>query len=115
MTREVNPNETLDEIELHLKQAQAKLASERDVVIAAEIDKALCQVPRLRDEISILKQSLEDRKIIEQAKGILMRRSSLSEKEAHARLQKHSVSSGTKIVENAKLLIAAEAIMDGEK
>ncbi len=130
MARGNNPNETLDEIELHLKQAklafdrdaliaaeinkQAKLAFDRDALIAAEINKALSQVPRLREEISALKQTLEDRKIIEQAKGILMKRSGLTEKEAHSRLQKRSIDNGKKMVDNALLLIAAEIIMEEE-
>ena len=42
----------------------------------------------LRQDTDNLRQALEDRKLIERAKGILMRRSSLEEAEAFRRLQK---------------------------
>jgi response regulator NasT len=48
---------------------------------------------RMEKELSQLKQGLEDRKIIEKAKGILMKRKSISEGEAYRRIQKMSMDS----------------------
>lgn len=46
---------------------------------------------RMEKEMRQLKQGLEDRKIIERAKGILMKRKSISEGEAYRRIQKMSM------------------------
>ena len=48
---------------------------------------------RMEKELDQLKQGLEDRKIIEKAKGILMKRKSISEGEAYRRIQKMSMDS----------------------
>jgi len=51
------------------------------------------RISKLENELFLLKRGLEDRKIIEQAKGILMRRKSISEAEAYRRIQKMSMDS----------------------
>lgn len=67
----------------------------------------------LRSEAADIKQALEDRKLIERAKGILMRRANLDEPEAFRRLQKHATQKRTRLVDIARTLIAAEeAILD---
>lgn len=48
---------------------------------------------RMEKELNELKQGLEDRKTIERAKGILMKRKSISEGEAYRRIQKMSMDS----------------------
>ena len=48
---------------------------------------------RLEKELDELKQGLEERKLIERAKGILMKRKSISEAEAYRRIQKMSMDS----------------------
>ncbi len=48
---------------------------------------------RMEKELNELKQGLEDRKVIERAKGILMKRKSISEGEAYRRIQKMSMDS----------------------
>jgi response regulator NasT len=48
---------------------------------------------RMERELSSLKQSLENRKLVERAKGILMKRKSISEAEAYRRIQKMSMDS----------------------
>lgn len=48
---------------------------------------------KLSKELSKLKQTMEDRKKIERAKGILMKRKSISEGEAYRRIQKMSMES----------------------
>lgn len=48
---------------------------------------------KLEKELLVLKQSMEDRKAIERAKGILMKHKSISEAEAYRRIQKMSMDS----------------------
>jgi two-component system, response regulator PdtaR len=67
----------------------------------------------LRSETTNLKQALEDRKLIERAKGILMKRTGLEESEAFRRLQKLASSKSQKLVEIARMLITAEEAIDG--
>jgi response regulator NasT len=66
------------------------------------------QFQELRREAESLKQALEDRKTIERAKGILMRRNSLSEDESFRRLQKLASQKNQKLVELARNLILAD-------
>ena len=80
---------------------------------ACEIMEAINQLPRLQEEMDALRQDLEDRKITERAKGILMKRADMTEAEAHKRLQKQSIQRKVKMVEVAKVIIDAESIMNG--
>ncbi len=57
-------------------------------------------------------KSLEDRKIIERAKGILMKRSALGEDEAFRRLQKLASEKNLKLVELARMLTTADELLD---
>ena len=66
------------------------------------------QFAALRREAADLRQALEDRKLIERAKGILMKRGHLDEVDAFRRLQKHASNRRIKLVEMARALIAAE-------
>jgi AmiR/NasT family two-component response regulator len=63
------------------------------------------QFEALRREASDLRQALEDRKLIERAKGILMRELNLSEPEAFRRLQKTASARNLKLIEVARLAI----------
>jgi response regulator NasT len=51
------------------------------------------RIRKLETELSKLKRGMEDRKLIEKAKGILMKRKSISEGEAYRRIQKMSMDS----------------------
>jgi two-component system, response regulator PdtaR len=62
----------------------------------------------LRREANDLKQALEDRKLIERAKGILMKRAGLDEPAAFRRLQKLATSKSMKLVEVARIVVTAE-------
>lgn len=65
----------------------------------------------LRQEANNLRQTLEDRKIIERAKGILMKLSGLDEPAAFKRLQLLSSQKNRKIAEIARsIIIANEAL-----
>lgn len=63
----------------------------------------------LRQEVADLCQALETRKLVERAKGILMRRLHLTEEEAFRRLQKRSQD------ENRKLRDVAEAVITADE
>lgn len=66
------------------------------------------QFKTLRQEAADLRQALADRKVIEKAKGILMKKGGLDESEAFRRLQKLASDKNRKLVEIASVLITAE-------
>lgn len=66
------------------------------------------QFEEMRRETQTLKQALEDRKIIERAKGILMKRSGLSEDDAFRRMQKLASQKNQKLIEVARSLVTAD-------
>ena len=66
------------------------------------------QFQELRKEASDLRQALEDRKLIERAKGILMKKAGLDEASAFRRLQKLASDKNLKLVEVARILLTAE-------
>ncbi len=62
----------------------------------------------LRKEVDDLRQALETRKLVERAKGILMKRLSLTEEEAFHRLRRRSQNESRKIGEVAQAVILAD-------
>jgi AmiR/NasT family two-component response regulator len=66
------------------------------------------QFEALRREAADLRQALEDRKVIERGKGILMKKTSLDENEAFRRLQKLASERNLKLVEIARILVTAD-------
>ena len=62
----------------------------------------------LRKEVDDLRQALETRKLVERAKGILMKRLSLTEEQAFHRLRRRSQSESRKIGEVAQAVILAD-------
>jgi response regulator NasT len=72
---------------------------------------ALCrfeEYQKAAQEAADLRQALEDRKAIERAKGIVMRRMGLDELEAFRRLRKQASDSNLKFVEVAHRVLHAE-------
>lgn len=65
----------------------------------------------LRREIDDLKEALESRKLIEQAKGILMHRRRLSEADAFRLMQKQSQNENKRLVEIARAIITADKML----
>lgn len=65
----------------------------------------------LRREIDDLKEALETRKVIEQAKGILMQRRRLSEADAFTLMQKQSQNENKRLVEIARAIITADKML----
>lgn len=56
-------------------------------------------------ELNSARGELQDRKLIDRAKGLLMRRQGLSEHEAYARLRKTAMNKGVKLVDIAQQMI----------
>jgi response regulator NasT len=71
------------------------------------------QFQALRQETSDLRQALEDRKVIERAKGILMKKVGLDENTAFRRLQKLASERNRKLVEIAHMILTAEEALGG--
>jgi response regulator NasT len=62
---------------------------------------------RLQDELERTKSALEDRKVIDRAKGILMKAKNLSEEDAYALMRKTAMNEKKKISEIAQSIITA--------
>lgn len=69
---------------------------------------------RLQDELAEARSQLADRKTIDQAKAILMKKRGLSEPEAYKLLRSHAMQSNRRIAEVAQSLITAENMLGGE-
>jgi response regulator NasT len=67
---------------------------------------------RLQSELQQAKSALEDRKIIEQAKAILMQQRSCSEDDAYVLLRRTAMNQNRKIAELARSLVAAAALLE---
>ncbi len=65
-------------------------------------------VQKLRQETVDLRQALEDRKLIERAKGAVMKRLQLNEEDAYRRLRIHASEHNKKLVEVCREVTAAE-------
>ena len=62
----------------------------------------------VRKEASDLAQALNDRKLIERAKGVLMKRAGLDEEEAFRRLQSLARDKNLRVIDVADIILAAE-------
>jgi two-component system, response regulator PdtaR len=96
----------------HIMAYLVKPIEQKDLVPAIAIaTRRFEQFQALRQEASDLRQALEDRKIVERAKGILMRWAQLEEPEAFSRLQKLSRDQNKKLVEIAQAILIAETAL----
>jgi response regulator NasT len=66
------------------------------------------QFEALRREAADLREALEHRKVIERAKGLLMKRAKLDEQEAFRRLQELAGAKGRRLVEIAQMILVDE-------
>jgi AmiR/NasT family two-component response regulator len=66
------------------------------------------QFQALSQEAADLRQALDHRKVIERAKGIVMKEAGLDEQEAFRRLQKLASSQNRKLIEVAQMVVGAE-------
>jgi response regulator NasT len=71
------------------------------------------QFQALRKEAADLRQALEDRKTIEKAKGVLMKKTNLDEHDAFRRLQKLASEKNRKLIEIAQMILTAEEAYGG--
>ena len=62
---------------------------------------------RLQDELDRAKSQLEDRKVIDRAKGILMKAKNLTEEQAYALMRKAAMNENKKIADVAQSVITA--------
>ena len=74
-------------------------------VAAGELEKAV-----LYEEIGGLKEALETRKLVERAKGILMKRNGIGEPDAFARIQNQARTSRKSMREVAEAIILADEV-----
>jgi response regulator NasT len=66
---------------------------------------------RLKDELERTKQALEDRKVIERAKGIVMKSKGVGEEEAHAFLRKAAMKDSRRVADVAQALVTAAKLL----
>lgn len=65
------------------------------------------RVRRLSEEVAELQQALAERKLIERAKGVIMKYTGLGEDEAYSRLRKSASDRNRKLVEAARTVVEA--------
>jgi response regulator NasT len=70
------------------------------------------QFQALRKETTDLRQALENRKIIEKAKGILMKKAGLDEQAAFRRLQKLASDKNRKLIDIAQSILTVEEALE---
>jgi two-component system, response regulator / RNA-binding antiterminator len=83
--------------------------------ISAILDMAIMRfnaVARLREELEHARTALEERKIIERAKGILMKQKHLDEPSAYALLRKTAMNRNSRMIDIAQSIITAAEIME---
>ena len=66
---------------------------------------------RLRAELESTRGQLEERKVVERAKGILMKQRDLDESEAFALLRKHAMDRGIRLADAAKQVIEISRLL----
>jgi response regulator NasT len=66
---------------------------------------------QLRDELDRAKQELEDRKVIERAKGILMKERGLAEEAAYGLLRKTAMNENRRVAEIAQSVVTAARLL----
>ena len=66
---------------------------------------------KLTEELELAKNMLEDRKLIDRAKGILMRAKNLSEEEAYALIRRVAMNENKKIAEIAQAVITTAEML----
>ena len=78
------------------------------------IDTAIARfrmVRQMRAELAETRRALEDRKIIDRAKGLLMKAKGIDEDEAYALLRKTAMDQGRRVAEVAEALVTASGLL----
>lgn len=66
---------------------------------------------RMRAELAATRRALEERKVIDRAKGLLMKARGIGEDEAYSLLRKTAMSQGRKIADVAEALVTAAGLL----
>jgi response regulator NasT len=95
----------------HIMAYLIKPVSPADVEAAVAVAMArFAQYKVVRAEAASLRQALEDRKLIERAKGVTMKRLAVGEDEAFRRLRKLASDHNLKLVDAARRVLEAEDV-----
>ncbi|PWR22276.1 ANTAR domain-containing response regulator [Zavarzinia compransoris] len=70
---------------------------------------------RMREELDRTKRALEERKVIDRAKGILMRLRGIGEEDAHALLRRTAMNENRRIADVAQSVLTAADLLSGGK
>jgi len=88
-----------------------KPVSEQDLLPAIALAvQRFKEFQALHQEVANLREALEARKLIERAKGILMKRLNLTEEEAFRRMQRRSQNENKKLPQIAQAIITADEL-----
>mgnify|MGYP001766315616 CR=1 FL=1 len=68
---------------------------------------------RLRDELDQARQALDERKVIDRAKGILMKSRGIDEEEAYTLMRKAAMSESRRLAEVAQSIVTAAKLIGG--
>ncbi len=66
---------------------------------------------QMRTELSETRRALEERKVIDRAKGLLMKAKSISEEEAYALLRKAAMNQNRRVADVAEALVTASGLL----
>lgn len=98
--------------EAHVAAYLMKPVSPQDLVPAIALaTRRFNEFQALHKENDDLRDALETRKLVERAKGILMRRLNLTEEEAFRRMQRRSQNENKKLSEIANAIITADGML----
>jgi AmiR/NasT family two-component response regulator len=93
-----------------------KPVSENDLLPAITLARSrFKQLRTLEHEVGSLKEALQARKLIEQAKGILMEKEGIPEAEAFRRIQQQSRNQNIPMAKLAEAIITASKLLSGNK
>ena len=87
------------------------LDNERIQVVAELAQSRFTQLSTLGEQLQSARSELADRKIVEKAKGILMRQKNVAEDEAYHMLRKMAMKQNTKLVSVARKLISVADLL----
>ena len=82
--------------------------------VAAVMDAAIIRFQmfqRMRIELETTRRALEERKLVDRAKGILMKARGINEDEAYALMRKTAMDQGRKVVDVASALVTAAGLL----
>ena len=68
-------------------------------------------VRQMRTELAETRRALEERKVIDRAKGVLMKARGVGEEEAYALLRKTAMDQGRKVADVAEALVTASDLL----